>query len=151
MGGTGRTDVSEGLLGVASKRSRETAYGDLVAGLLDVRVDPATERFDAELAAAEADGRIDASTAKVLRWWQRESLRTLVEHARTVVPPTLMALESSAEEAGEEVDQAAQSWARAVGDETAPEPQPSLTPPADLTARRRRMLEAGLTRKPREQ
>ena len=81
---------------MTSDRSREAAYADLVAGLLDLRTDPATERFDAELAAAEEDGRIDAQTAKVLRWWQRESLRTMVEHARVVVPPTMMALERAA-------------------------------------------------------
>src|SRR5436309_9249318 len=95
---------------MASRRSRESAYADLVAGLLDVRTDLATDRFDAELSAAEDDGRIDPQTAKVLRWWQRETLRALVEHARVVVPPTLLALEQSAAGAGQEVEESAQSW-----------------------------------------
>jgi hypothetical protein len=98
---------------MTTRRSRAGAYADLVAGLLDVRPDAATERFDAELAAAEADGRIDPQTAKVLRWWQRESLRAMVEHARAVVPPTLLALEASAAGAQREVESSSQSWARA--------------------------------------
>src|SRR5438034_5526177 len=102
---------------MASRRSRESAYADLVAGLLDVRTDLATDRFDAELSAAEDDGRIDPQTAKVLRWWQRETLRALVEHARAVVPPTLLALELSAAGAGQEVEESSQSWARAAGDD----------------------------------
>src|SRR6478609_4802720 len=85
--------VGHGGWPMASRRSRESAYADLVAGLLDVRTDPATDRFDAELAAAEEDGRVDPQTAKVLRWWQREALRALVDHARTVVPPTMLAIE----------------------------------------------------------
>ena len=98
---------------MASDRSREAAYADLVAGLLDLRTDPATERFDAELAAAEEEGRIDAQTAKVLRWWQRESLRTMVEHASSVVPPTMLALERAAAGSEHEVQASARSWARA--------------------------------------
>jgi hypothetical protein len=98
---------------MTTRRSRAGAYADLVAGLLDVRPDAATERFDAELEAAEADGRIDPQTAKVLRWWQRESLRAMVEHARAVVPPTLLALEASAAGAQREVESSSQSWARA--------------------------------------
>jgi hypothetical protein len=102
---------------MASRRSREVAYADLVAGLLDVRTDPATERFDAELAAAEDAGRIDPQTAKVLRWWQRETLRAVVEHAQAVFPPTLLALEQSATWADREVDVSSRSWARASGDD----------------------------------
>ena len=98
---------------MTSDRSREAAYADLVAGLLDLRTDPATERFDAELAAAEEEGRIDAQTAKVLRWWQRESLRTMVEHASSVVPPTMLALERAATGSEHEVQASARSWARA--------------------------------------
>jgi hypothetical protein len=140
---------------VSSRRSRETAYGDLVAGLLDVRRDPATQRFDAELAAAEDDGRIDAQTARVLRWWQRESLRSVVEHARLVVPPTLLALEQAAEGAGADVETAAASLARVAGDEApgaaGTAGRPGAAVPTDLEERRRRMLVAGLTRVRREQ
>jgi len=104
---------------VTSQRSRQAAYADLVAGLLDLRSDPATERFDAELAAAEDEGRIDSQTAKVLRWWQRESLRTMVEHASSVVPPTMLALEAAAGGSEREVASSARSWARAAGDDSA--------------------------------
>ncbi len=147
---------------MTSKRSRETAYGELIAGLLDVRADPASQRFDAEIAAAEDEGRIDPQTAKVLRWWQRESIRGLVEHARTVVPPTLVALEQSAVGAGAETEASSQSWARAVGDDgswgravgdetvvdltSPPSTAPAVSPPADLAEHRRRLLVAGLTR-----
>ncbi len=193
---------------MATRRSREAALSDLVAGLLDARLDPATERFDAELAAAEEDGRVDPQTAKVLRWWQREAQRALVEHARVVLPPTLLALEQAATGADREVEQSAASWARAAADEpddddgtppprarrraqssTTQGPEPAaeqttpdtrgdadrddtdadgdevdlvesdgpygddpadedtpLTPPADLSEHRRRLLVAGLTR-----
>jgi hypothetical protein len=160
---------------MASRRSREAALADLVAGLLDARTDPATERFDAELVAAEDAGRIDPQTAKVLRWWQREAQRSLVDHARIVLPPTLLALEQAASGADREVDAAAASWARAVADDSdpatpattpsaaaappaaadpraTPEPVPDdtpeepLPPPADLSEHRRRLLVAGLTR-----
>jgi hypothetical protein len=155
---------------VTSQRSREAAYADLVAGLLDLRSDPATERFDAELAAAEDEGRIDSQTAKVLRWWQRESLRTMVEHASSVVPPTMIALEAAAGGSEREVASSAQSWARAAGDDSArdagagagagsgakagagtgpgsaAEPDDEVPPPTDLSEHRRRLLVAGLTR-----
>ena len=155
---------------VTSQRSREAAYADLVAGLLDLRSDPATERFDAELAAAEDEGRIDPQTSKVLRWWQRESLRTMVEHASAVVPPTMLALEAAAGGSEREVESSAQSWARAAGDDTsagaawtgsasrpgsaaeaagAAEPDETddeVPPPTDLSEHRRRLLVAGLTR-----
>jgi hypothetical protein len=151
---------------VTSQRSRQAAYADLVAGLLDLRSDPATERFDAELAAAEDEGRIDSQTAKVLRWWQRESLRTMVEHASSVVPPTMIALEAAAGGSEREVASSAQSWARAAGDDSArdagagagakagagtgpgsaAEPDDEVPPPTDLSEHRRRLLVAGLTR-----
>jgi hypothetical protein len=181
---------------MATRRSREAALSDLVAGLLDARLDPATDRFDSELAAAEQDGRIDGQTAKVLRWWQRESQRALVEHARVVLPPTLLALEQAASGAGREVEASAASWARAAADEpddgggtppggprgrstatsggrtttvplreepgtgesedaddtaddtddTSDDTESVLTPPADLSEHRRRLLVAGLTR-----
>jgi hypothetical protein len=151
-----RIGPAEGTAIMTSRRSREGAYADLVAGLLDVRNDPATDRFDAELAAAEEAGRIDPQTAKVLRWWQRESLRTFVEHARVVVPPTLLALEQSVSGADREVEVSARSWARAVGDDDAAErtsaappeadDEDGVPPPADLSEHRRRLLVAGLTR-----
>lgn len=122
---------------MTSKRSREAAYADLVAGLLDARTDPATDRFDAELAAAEDDGRVDAQTAKVLRWWQRESLRALVEHARVVMPPTLLSLEQAAAGADRETEASARSWARATGDQSVlgePAEPPAAAEPAGSAA-----------------
>jgi len=110
----------------------------------------------------------------VLRWWQREAQRALVEHAQTVLPPTLMALQRAASGADRQVQASAASWARAVGEEqsdtppggrhwepgvgaapeapaderadTGREQDPPLTPPADLSEHRRRLLVAGLTR-----
>ena len=96
-----------------SGRDREAALAELVGGLLDARRDPALERFDAELAAAEADGRIDPRTARVLRWWQREGQRALVEHAKATLPAALLAMERSAAAAARDVDEAARSWDRA--------------------------------------
>jgi hypothetical protein len=135
------------------RQSREKAHADVVGGLLDARNDLATERFDAELAAAEAGGRVDPQTARVLKWWQRESMRALVEHARTVVPPALTALEDAASEAERGVQTAARSWGRASGDldgELDARPAQvaadgTFVPPADLSAHRRRLLIAGLT------
>ena len=120
---------------MASRRSRESAYADLVAGLLDVRTDPATDRFDAELAAAEEDGRVDPQTAKVLRWWQREALRALVDHARTVVPPTMLAIEQAAGGAGREAEESSQSWARAAGDDLGGRPPMSTPRPTPTPTR----------------
>lgn len=117
------------------------AYGDLVTGVLEARPDLFSERFDAEVAAAEAEGRIDARTARVLRWWQRESLRALVEHTRTALPPALVALDQAHADAVRAADDAAEAWARAVGDEVVTEPDAG---PADLRERRRRLLVAGL-------
>lgn len=120
------------------------AYADLVAGVLEARTDLATARFDAEVAAAEAEGRIDTRTARALRWWQRESLRALTEHARTTLPPALAALDQAQADATRAADDAAEAWARAVGD-TGPEPSTPLPVPADLTERRRRLLVADLS------
>src|SRR6476620_4658093 len=84
---------------VTGRADRSSAYAELVSGLLEARHDAASGRFDAEGAAAEADGRIDERTARVLRWWQRESVRAVVEHARSVIPPALGALDEADEEA----------------------------------------------------
>lgn len=145
--------------------ARTSAYRDLVAGLLEVRRDTASERFDAEVAAAQHDGRLDERTAKLLRWWQRESVRAITEHACRVIPPTLLALGAAEDSAMEDTDVADSAWARAAGDSLRDQPvgvadtpavQPApvtsdadveVPPPADLAERRgRRMLLAGLTR-----
>ena len=137
-------------------RDREAALAELVGGLLDARRDPALERFDAELAAAEADGRIDPRTARVLRWWQREGQRALVEHAKATLPAALLAMERSAAAAARDVDEAARSWDRAEASSgqpgEAPGAQPGATPTLSVPASPpyagptapRRLLVAGL-------
>lgn len=75
--------------------SRHVAYADIVGGLLDARLDPATRCFDAELATALAAGTVSTEAARTLRFWQRASVRGLVEHARNVLPPALAALDES--------------------------------------------------------
>lgn len=136
----GRRDVSPSL---------NQAYADLVAGVLEARRDLATERFDAEISVAEAEGRIDARTARALRWWQRESLRALVEHARTALPPALTALDQAQADAAQAAEDAAEAWARAVGDSVEPGP-PGPGTAADLSERRRRLLVVGLSPVPQE-
>jgi hypothetical protein len=94
--------------------ARHVAYADLVGGLLDARVDPATEHFDAELSAALAAGTITAEAARTLRFWQRASVRGLVEHARNVLPPALSALEAARDESKETVAAEQRSWTAAT-------------------------------------
>lgn len=129
---------------MGSDSARYSAYADLVAGLLDARDQTAEARFDQELADAEASGRIDPDTARILRWWQRETQRALVAHAETVLPPTLLALERSSLQARDRLDSG-------VADSPTEEPRVDIDQPlddepkqpTDLTARR--LLVAGLT------
>ena len=104
---------------MTSEAARIVAYADLVGGLLDARLDPATERFDAELAAGVAAGTLNEAAARSLRFWQRASLRGLVEHARNVLPPALAALDAAREESKETVQAEQQSWGEATGAATA--------------------------------
>jgi hypothetical protein len=99
---------------VSGRADRSSAYAELVSGLLEARHDAASARFDVEVAAAEADGRIDERTARVLRWWQRESVRAVVEHARAVIPPALGALDDADADATRANEDAAQAWERAT-------------------------------------
>ncbi len=147
--------------------ARHVAYADLVGGLLDARVDPATEHFDAELSAALAAGTVTAEAARTLRFWQRASVRGLVEHARSVLPPALSALEAAQEESKETVAAEQRSWTAATagtardladqadqvdptdpGDETDATPPvvtPSVQSSINLTDHRRsRLIVAGL-------
>jgi hypothetical protein len=86
------------VIDTARSSAKTAAYSDLIAGLLDVRDDVATQRFDAEVAAAVATGHLDPDTARRLRWLQRESVRGLVEHARTAVPAAMLGLEQARDE-----------------------------------------------------
>ena len=145
--------------------ARHVAYADLVGGLLDARVDPATEHFDAELSAALAAGTVTAEAARTLRFWQRASVRGLVEHARNVLPPALSSLEAAREESKQTVEAEQRSWAAATGgtardlagqahltglttdptDATMPDVTPSADRSINLTDHRRsRLIVAGL-------
>lgn len=117
-------------------------WDPVVSSLLDAREDHATARFDAEIMAAEAEGRVDAVTARTLRWWQRQSVRSVEDHVRQVVPTVLDTLQSADLAARESVAEAAEAWqhaqpaSAAVGAEhvaVAPTPGPPASPedPAD--------------------
>ena len=148
---------------MTTEGARQVAYADLVGGLLDARLDPATERFDAELTAAIAAGTVTAEAARTLRFWQRAGIRGLVEHARTVLPPALAALEAAREESSETVAAEQRSWAEATaepgerpgtpgdatagtpGEATEPAVTPSTGPSINLTDHRHsRLIVAGL-------
>ncbi|MEO8330049.1 MAG: hypothetical protein ABI586_08600 [Candidatus Nanopelagicales bacterium] len=131
---------------VVMQGARHSAYAELIAGLLDVRDTTCEAEFDAALAAAERDHRIDADTARLLRWWQRESVRAIVDHAQSVLPATLMALEASVRDGRERIfnpssDALVDDPTEEAGGEAEWEEQP--LPPTDLSARR--LLVAGLT------
>ncbi len=75
------------------------SWSDLVNGLLDARTDHATARFDAELAAAVAAEELSPRAANRLRFWQRAAVNAVDDHARTVLPAVLDALDASDAEA----------------------------------------------------
>ena len=125
---------------MSTEAGRLAAYADLVAALLDLRDPGPSDAFDAAVDAAVADSSLTPEQARHLRWLQRQTVRQVVEHARSVLPSTLMALEG--EHAG--------------GTSTLPDPGPlddSPTAPADdepeppgppATLQARRLLVAGL-------
>jgi hypothetical protein len=82
-------------------------WTNLVGGLIDARTDPATARFDAELADAVTAGALSEETANGLRFWQRASVRAVADHARTVLPVALGALDAARREALEDAAVAA--------------------------------------------
>lgn len=135
--------------------NREPAYAEVVAGLLDATPPTATERFDEALAEAVANG-LDPATARTLRWWHRESVRAVRDHASTVLPPVIAGLVASDAAAHATEPPAAIAIApeddpasdKAPSDEAAPDsPEPDeLTAPDALPAReaRRRTLVASL-------
>ncbi len=81
---------------MSTDASRLAAYADLVAAVLDLRSSATRESFDEALAQALASGAIADDLARQLRWLQRQSERALVEHAESVLPPALVALDQSA-------------------------------------------------------
>jgi len=102
---------------MASRRSREAALADLVAGLLDARREVEASAASWARAAAEDE---DSGTSP---------------HAPRGSTPAPAAPERDQDEAPAD--------AGAEPDDTPDEP---LTPPADLSEHRRRLLVAGLTR-----
>lgn len=139
--------------------ARRAALADLVAGLLEARQDSAGARFDGELEALERAGEVSPTAARLLRYWQRASVRALVDHARLVLPPTLAALDEADDDARRAVDDDSETWSRALANaaETGPgeqaaegwAPRPdrgSDRTPTSLEEHRRRLLIAGLTR-----
>lgn len=89
-------------------------WTDLVGGLVDARTDPATARFDAELAAALADGSLAEDVAHRLRFWQRASVRVLVDHVMTVLPVAVGALDAARRDADAYAEGAAATLAAAT-------------------------------------
>lgn len=85
--------------------ARGTRWSDLVNGLLDARSDPATARFEEELESAVAAGELSRRTAQRLRYWQRTAVNAVDDHARTVLPAVLGALDAARSEAEAYVEQ----------------------------------------------
>ncbi len=104
-------------------------WSDLVNGLLDARTDHATPRFDAELSAAVAAGELTTRAAQRIRFWQRAAVNALDDHARTVLPAMLGALDASDAEARAYVEQsAAMLDAGEAGPDAVTGPTPTPTP-----------------------
>lgn len=78
---------------------RLAAYADLVAAVLDLRSPSAREAYDEALAEALASGAIGHDLARRLRLLQRQSERAMVDHAESVLPPALVALDRSVTDA----------------------------------------------------
>jgi len=95
----------------------------LVTALLTSRDDAATEAFDAALQAAESAGTIDIDTARTLKYWQRQSIEGLIDHAAIVLPAALSARRVSDISARETIAEARVSYeqARAIQREHAAE------------------------------
>lgn len=120
-----------------AESGRLAAYADLVTAVLDLRSPEATRRFDQALADAVAAGSLSPELARKLRMWQRDAERSLVDHAASVLPAALVALDQN--QPAPDADQLDHS---APDSEPEPLTDPRPDPPADLSARR--LLVAGL-------
>jgi len=130
---------------MATEDAGRSAYADLVGGLLDARTDPATERFDAELAVFVTNGTVTPEAARTLRFWQRASLRNLVDHARVVLPPALAALEAARTQSTQTVDAEQEWWAESrPASEEVVEGDARPDGSINLRERRSRLIVAGL-------
>jgi hypothetical protein len=142
---------------VSTEAGRLAAYADLVAALLDLRDPSPSVAFDAALDDLLTEGALTAELVRRLRLLQRATVRELVDHAQTVLPATLVALEGDlAGSAGStephlgvpsqvDLPAAPPPVAPTAAQSAAPElPSTESTPepPADLQARR--LLVAGL-------
>lgn len=129
----------------------DTVEADLVSALLAARDDPATRAFDDALARAERSGRLDAATARELRFWQRQGIEALAEHAARVVPAALAARRASDAAAREGAAEAALSWTQATAlrseaaDEDAPPPEGPDHEAMPTGASAPRLIVSGLT------
>lgn len=124
---------------MSTEAGRLAAYADLVAALLDLRDPGPSSAYDDAVDAAVADGSLTQEQARHLRWLQRETVRQLVDHARAVLPSTLVALEGEHSGGTAALPDAPPLPDDAPAAEDVPD-EPA--PPADLQARR--LLVAGL-------
>ena len=129
---------------MATENAGGSAYADLVGGLLDARTDPATERFDAELEVFVTNGTVTPAAARTLRFWQRASLRSLVDHARAVLPPALAALEAARAESSQTVSAEQEWWSQARDVSEVSDEEVSEDRTINLRERRSRLIVAGL-------
>jgi hypothetical protein len=141
--------------------TRYTTFARVVSALMDAREDTATYRFDAELERAVQRGDVTAEAASRLRRRQRASVQAVAEHACTVLPAALAALESAQHRAAvsdredatapdrEDSDSPlAKSLGPAEHDTPGPASTPGAAPPSSLEERRQRMIVADLVATP---
>ena len=111
---------------MSTDAGRLAAYADLVAAVLDLRPSTTREAFDKAIVDGLQSGTITDDLARQLRTLQRQNERAMVEHAESVLPPALVALDRSAAEAAYPLSYALPT--------ATPEPSPDTereTDPAD--------------------
>ena len=94
---------------------RSDAFSQLIDALVALRPTPANDSFDLAVAAAEASGRLDVQRARELRWWQRQSVRELLDHITAVLPELLDNLEVAERAAISAAAESAAAWQAATG------------------------------------
>lgn len=131
---------------------RQAAYADLVAAVLDLRSPATRDAFDEAVIGAQQTGAITEELARQLRWLQRQNERAMVEHAESVLPPALVALDRSAADVAPTLatilsapPQATPDTAAGKGPTADPSDDSTLDePPAVVNLQARRLLVAGL-------
>jgi hypothetical protein len=142
---------------VTTDAGRLAAYADLVAAVLDLRPATTREAFDKAIVDGLSSGTITDDLARQLRWLQRQNERAMVEHAESVLPPALVALDRSAADALSPVSSVLQTASPepSAGTEAATDPVidpvtsdlddlPDDEPGAVVNLQARRLLVAGL-------